>query len=350
MSAQGSTIATWTLALSVSCLRFVARRTSKAGLWYDDWLIIPAMLLATALCIVSFISWYTRYLDFDERSFRAYIFIDEACWTVAIWIVKYSILAFYWRLFAGKRRSVRVVIWALTAFVACWGIAVVVATAFYCLVKNLDDGIFYQNLHWLYAGSWVPHIFIDLVLLGLPLPLLWKLQMQRTQKVILTAVFACGGLVTIISIIRLANLFSLTSGNTIVWTNVEVNSSIICACLPSLRPILSFISGKLKLLRKRKSTHKRGSKLLMDMLPVRKSVSPVSPLSRRQSWNNEPYPMLDSSVVTELEANTLRAPELDAEAPGPHVLEIETVEPVLEMAYQRQIAELEGRGKYVAEL
>ena len=110
------------------------------------------------------------------------------------------------------------------------------------------------------------------------------------------------------------------------------------------------MSDKLKLLRDRKSTHKRGSKLLMDMLPVRKPASPASPLSSRQSWNGEPHPMLDSSIVTEMEANTVRAPELDAEAPGPHVLEIETVEPALEMGSQRQIAELEGRSRYMVEL
>lgn len=131
-------------------------------------------------------------------------------------------------------------------------------TAFYCFVYSADS-FFYHNLTWLYVGSWVPHIFIDLVLLGLPVPLLWKLQMQRTHKLILTGVFACGGLyvalllfqlrgiiprlylglgslpdkdlassVTIISIIRLANLFGKASSNTIVWTTVEVNSSIIC--------------------------------------------------------------------------------------------------------------------------
>ncbi len=88
----------------------------------------------------------------------------------------------------------------------------------------------------------------------------------------------------------------------------------------------------------------------MDMLPVHKPISPVSPSSSRQSWNDEPYPMLEVSIVTEMEANALRPPELDAEAPGPHVLEIETVEPALEMESQRQLAELEGRSKYVAEL
>ena len=53
---------------------------------------------------------------------------------------------------------------------------------------------FYKNLQWLYVGSWVPHIFIDVMLLGLPVPLLWGLQMQSKRKIILTAIFAVGGL------------------------------------------------------------------------------------------------------------------------------------------------------------
>ena len=39
---RASVIATWTLMLIVVCLRFFARRVSKAGLWYDDWLVLPA--------------------------------------------------------------------------------------------------------------------------------------------------------------------------------------------------------------------------------------------------------------------------------------------------------------------
>lgn len=28
--------------ITVVCLRFIARRISKAGLWWDDWLTIPS--------------------------------------------------------------------------------------------------------------------------------------------------------------------------------------------------------------------------------------------------------------------------------------------------------------------
>lgn len=59
------------------------------------------------------------------ESFVEATFISQICWAVVIWIVKYSILAFYWRLFSANRRTVRVIIWSLTALVTCWGIAVV---------------------------------------------------------------------------------------------------------------------------------------------------------------------------------------------------------------------------------
>lgn len=76
-----------------------------------------------------------------------------------------------------------------------------VATAWYCFVYSRDgEPIFYENLTWLYVGSWVPHIFIDLVLLGLPVPLLWKLQMHIKKKAMLIAIFACGGLYVALSL------------------------------------------------------------------------------------------------------------------------------------------------------
>ena len=41
---KGSIIATWALAFIAICLRFTARRLSKAGFWYDDWLMVPAQV------------------------------------------------------------------------------------------------------------------------------------------------------------------------------------------------------------------------------------------------------------------------------------------------------------------
>ena len=119
-------------------------------------------------------------------------------------------------------------------------------------------------------------------------------------------------------------------------------------------------------MRKRKSTHKRGSKLLKDMLPVFKRATspPIIPTARIPSWDHEPNPLLDSLSIVEAEANP-RVRELDAEAPGPHVLEMEVMVPTWEMETtesileirtsehafelesQRPIAELEGKSRFI---
>ena len=41
---RGSALALWFYALFKLCLRFLSRRLSKAGFWYDDWLLTPAMV------------------------------------------------------------------------------------------------------------------------------------------------------------------------------------------------------------------------------------------------------------------------------------------------------------------
>ena len=41
---SGSVLALWYYAVLGLCLRFLARRLSKAGFWYDDWLLIPAFV------------------------------------------------------------------------------------------------------------------------------------------------------------------------------------------------------------------------------------------------------------------------------------------------------------------
>ena len=41
---RGSALALWFYALLSLCLRFLARRLSKASFWYDDWLLIPAFV------------------------------------------------------------------------------------------------------------------------------------------------------------------------------------------------------------------------------------------------------------------------------------------------------------------
>ena len=44
---------TWTLALISVSLRFASRRLAKAGLWIDDWLMVPAFIICTLITFVA---------------------------------------------------------------------------------------------------------------------------------------------------------------------------------------------------------------------------------------------------------------------------------------------------------
>ena len=88
----------------------------------------------------------------------------------------------------------------------------------------------------------------------------------------------------------------------------------------------------------------------MDMLPAPKAASPpVLPLSREPTHNNSPHPTSNSLTAIEVEANNPENPELGAEAPGPHIVEVETVETILEMYSQGRVGELERENRYVAQ-
>ncbi len=79
----------------------------------------------------------------------------------------------------------------------------------------------------------------------MPIPLLWRLRTSRTQKIVLTSIFICGGFVCIVSIIRLVVLFRLdiladpmwNYVNAALWSATEPSVAICCACLTTLRPL-----------------------------------------------------------------------------------------------------------------
>ena len=51
-------------------------------------------------------------------------FLEELGWCLAISTVKYSILAFYWRLFSTRKRA-RKALYACFGVVTCWMVAIV---------------------------------------------------------------------------------------------------------------------------------------------------------------------------------------------------------------------------------
>lgn len=73
-------------------------------------------------------------------------------------------------------------------------------------------------------------IGLDLIIIALPLPVLWKLQLRLKQKIILAGLFTLGFFVTVIQIIRIFTVKDLKtytdSKNIVIWSCVEISLGV----------------------------------------------------------------------------------------------------------------------------
>lgn len=91
------------------------------------------------------------------------------------------------------------------------------------------------------------HIFMDLWILVLPLKLIVRIPRPAREKIALFVIFGLGVISTIASIVRLQALRIFTLSNDPfydslpinTWSMVEVNIGILCASIPTLKPLVS---------------------------------------------------------------------------------------------------------------
>ncbi|KAJ5197853.1 uncharacterized protein N7498_006970 [Penicillium cinerascens] len=97
-------------------------------------------------------------------------------------------------------------------------------------------------------------MFLDVLILCLPYPIAWRLQTTARQKFILTGMFLLGGFVVVFSILRITSFNfpnledqSYVATDSSTWSSIEQSVGIICACLPTLRPLFRAWCGSSKM-------------------------------------------------------------------------------------------------------
>jgi hypothetical protein len=128
--------------------------------------------------------------------------------TTALPLVKISILLFYIRTFPTT--WFRVASWITIFCCAGYAIAFLLVSIFQCdpisLAWTRWDGEHTGTCNNINAQVWASaaiNVFLDLVIIILPLPIVYKLNINRRKKLLVTAMFCVGLMVTIVSIIRL---------------------------------------------------------------------------------------------------------------------------------------------------
>lgn len=185
---------------------------------------------------------------------RQYFFMAQVTYKAAINLVKCCILLLYLRLF-DVVGWFRLSCWGLLVVVAMYCTASIAATIFQCspVTRAFDKdtpGHCIDTAKFWFANAGFS-IATDVIILLLPMPLVWRIELPRTQKVALVAVFAVGIFVVVTSCLRITtlDLFATSPDNTynianVMWTIIEPNVAVVCSCLPILRPlVVKFIPG-----------------------------------------------------------------------------------------------------------
>ena len=128
--------------------------------------------------------------------YRKAQFWFEMIYIMAIAFTKYSVLLFYRRLFPSK--SVLRTLQVVALVVLAWQIVIIAGYIWECrpVQKAWDTMVpgTCIDLKKLWLGNAIPNSLTDIVIIIIPLPLIWKLHLPRSQRLLLCGVFLTGAL------------------------------------------------------------------------------------------------------------------------------------------------------------
>jgi hypothetical protein len=267
-------------------LRIYARFFHTRTAAIDDWLVIIALFPAIGLTVTVSLAarrygWSQHIWDFQYTGQDPSKLINEraiswASQMLYLWsssLTKLSLLYFYQRIFTTThlRRFVQGCIYfVMLYFAACF-----FTLLFECRPLTLywhilvlpqgTGGVCVDEGNILLAAGLL-NVFIDVVILILPIPTVLKLHIRWLQKLQVLAVFMAGTLVCVSSMIRIAatwttvrQTYDVTWAGYLVWmwVGIEVHVGIICASVPACKGL--FKSWRQKLVTSRGQSDRQAS-------------------------------------------------------------------------------------------
>ncbi|KAK3942513.1 hypothetical protein QBC46DRAFT_72177 [Diplogelasinospora grovesii] len=253
----------WAVGATFVALRFYTRgRLLQNVLGTEDWFILVALVFSGATCagmIEQAVYGLGKHaLDLDPALRMP---MARAGWYTILWYMmallftKISILMLYIRILGYQHA--RYAAYAIMTIVILTNVWTFVTVMTSCIPlqafwdPSIPDSYCRPASYW-FANTGL-HIGTDVLLYILPLPVIFNLQVKRRQKVALYSIFALGFFVCSISVVRLFELieeythFDFTYDNVAIsyLTVIEVNAAIACACMMTLKPLISKIFPRL---------------------------------------------------------------------------------------------------------
>ncbi|KAJ4155719.1 hypothetical protein LMH87_000953 [Akanthomyces muscarius] len=254
----------------MACRWFIVKKVT----WGDRimmlaWLIAFFLSFTVALGTFNGLGKYDA--DIDPRylpRLRRCEYVFSILYNPALMAAKTSILIFYLRLAKNTQVVLRYASWFTLIVVNLAGIVLTFMNIFQCSPVHAAWMAFYSGpakciplLTEFICASPV-NIVTDLAILALPIPVLTGMRLPPRQKTILIMTFTIGIFVTIVDVIRIYYLqqaigfssnysassedsrfgahadFAYNASLSLMWSVVEVNVGIACACIPTLKPLV----------------------------------------------------------------------------------------------------------------
>lgn len=125
--------------------------------------------------------------------------IYQTVHTIPIMFAKLSILFFYRRVFRGP--SFSAISWATIILVIVWGIGFFFSILFECVPIDLSlkappgtPGVYCINQTANFWALSISDVVVDLIILIIPIPFVWKLKMPVRHKIAVSVMFLLGAM------------------------------------------------------------------------------------------------------------------------------------------------------------
>ncbi|KAI1468065.1 MFS general substrate transporter [Daldinia caldariorum] len=268
------TIATLVLTSCIVAARLFCRIRIVRSVTWDDYFIVIAWAIAFALSFAidlgasKGLGRHDEDIPAENRNvLRRSEYAFSVLYNPALMATKTSVLIFYLRLSKNTQKVLRLASWAVLVIVNLAGAVLTLINIFQCrpvqaAFDPYPDTAYCIPLLTEFICSAPVNVVTDLAILALPLPVLTSMRLPRRQKIILIFTFALGIFVTIVDVVRIYYLeqaitqvsatvssnpeatfgdssqFAWNASFSLMWSAVEVNVGIICACIPTLKPLV----------------------------------------------------------------------------------------------------------------
>ncbi|KAF1831501.1 hypothetical protein BDW02DRAFT_454480, partial [Decorospora gaudefroyi] len=243
--------------------RFWARHVQKRRMRGDDYLVLISFASLMALQISTWItlpySFGAHYTDLtpEEAAFQHKIqYSSGITWTIATVTCKMAVLWMYIHIFPPSRA--RIAIWITMGCSAAFAVTFIPIFMTACNPPSaawaLDPMVMIAHCHPIQRQEFASvsvNMALDLAVVLIPLPVVWKLQMPTVKKLQVSFLFSLGLAVVGISSWRIVT--TVESTKTPDWSyilltiglqsHLECWLGILAANLPVMNPVFSRIVG-----------------------------------------------------------------------------------------------------------